>query len=352
MSEQFNVNEYWLKRGQTYVQEQRLALPYHRLQERFLFDVLRGARLPMRRVLELGCGFGRITKLLAENFPDAQITALDLSPDQLDHARRQCAGAGQIQFRQYDFYSGLPFPDSNYDVAIAIEVFLHHPHLVVLGLIDKLSSTARAIVNLDWSESWPWKVPGHVWIHDYTTLYAQAGLTCAEFVLPEKVEGKQQKLFIAARELPREVVELERIVRAEAPAASSGATSAGAAPQPIGEDWLQQLQLAEREIREVIPAHSTFILVNDDQWREDGALSGRRALPFLERAGEYWGPPDDDATAFRELERMRQAGAAFIVFAWPSFWWFNHYQSFHHYLRGSFRCLLENERLVIFKLKN
>jgi hypothetical protein len=117
------------------------------------------------------------------------------------------------------------------------------------------------------------------------------------------------------------------------------------------EEWLQQLQLAEREIREVIPAGSTFILVNDDQWRDDGVLSGRRARPFLEHDGEYWGPPADDATAIRELERLRRAGAAFIVFGWPSFWWFGHYKSFHQHLRALFPCLLENERLVIFKLK-
>src|ERR1044071_9412671 len=102
MSE-FNVNEYWLKRGRTYIREERLDLVYHRLQERFLFDVLGEARLPMRTILELGCGFGRITRLLAHHFPDTKITALDLSPEQLEYARTYCAGLRNIKLYKHDF---------------------------------------------------------------------------------------------------------------------------------------------------------------------------------------------------------------------------------------------------------
>src|SRR5712671_6123658 len=127
MSADFDVNRYWLERGRTYSQEERLGLEYHRIQERFLIDVLRQGHVPTGRILELGCGFGRITKLLAENFSNSQITALDLSPDQLSNARRNCSDCPNVRFEQYDFYSGQPFPGNGYDVAIAIEVFLHHP---------------------------------------------------------------------------------------------------------------------------------------------------------------------------------------------------------------------------------
>ena len=81
MSDSFNVNEYWLKRGREGAPEDPRYAEYHRLQEHFLFDKLRKAQIPMRNLLELGCGGGRITRLLAEQFPAARITALDLSPD-------------------------------------------------------------------------------------------------------------------------------------------------------------------------------------------------------------------------------------------------------------------------------
>src|SRR6185436_18640992 len=131
----FDVNEYWLSRGQRYIDEDRLAGPYHRLQEQFLLDVIRRALLPTKRILELGCGFGRITKLLSENFSESQITALDLSPDQIHHAQDYCRGKPNVIFGQYDFYSGNRLPGDKYDLAVAIEVFLHHPAEVVSRLL-------------------------------------------------------------------------------------------------------------------------------------------------------------------------------------------------------------------------
>jgi hypothetical protein len=79
-------------------------------------------------------------------------------------------------------------------------------------------------------------------------------------------------------------------------------------------------------------------------------LPQRRAIPFLEHLGQYWGPPADDATALRELERLRQAGASHIVFASPSFWWLDHYVGLCNHLRSLNACLLENERLVVVRL--
>src|SRR6185295_18483506 len=115
MSAEFDATTYWMKRGKVYLEEEQSYAKYHRVQERFLFDTLRAGRLPMQNILELGCGFGRVTKLMAEHYPDANLVALDLSPDQLENARRHCAGIDRIRFEQYDLYSGGPFPGTNYD---------------------------------------------------------------------------------------------------------------------------------------------------------------------------------------------------------------------------------------------
>src|SRR5688572_17092255 len=109
MSETFNANQYWLKRGQTYAQE-GFPNDFHQLQERFLVDILRASRIPMKRILEVGCGFGRITKVLADAFPKASILAVDLSQEQLENARRHCANHRTISFQHHEFYSRAPFP--------------------------------------------------------------------------------------------------------------------------------------------------------------------------------------------------------------------------------------------------
>jgi hypothetical protein len=104
------------------------------------------------------------------------------------------------------------------------------------------------------------------------------------------------------------------------------------------------------ELAPLIPQGETLILV-DQAKLETNAIAGRHALPFLERAGEYWGPPPDDETAIREFERLRGSGANFIVFAWPAFWWLDYYQGFNRHLRQHHRNVLENDRIVVFDLR-
>jgi hypothetical protein len=40
-----------------------------------------------------------------------------------------------------------------------------------------------------------------------------------------------------------------------------------------------------------------------------------------------------------------------MVFAWPAFWWLEHYAGLREHLRSKFRCVLDNERLVAFDLR-
>jgi glycosyltransferase involved in cell wall biosynthesis len=118
-----------------------------------------------------------------------------------------------------------------------------------------------------------------------------------------------------------------------------------------GTSWLHRVHAATEQVTQLVPAADAFILVDQEQWGTGETLSGRRRIRFLEREGQYWGPPPDDGTAIRELERQRRAGAGFIVFGWPAFWWLDHYAEFHRHLRSRFHCVLENERVVAFDLR-
>jgi len=114
--------------------------------------------------------------------------------------------------------------------------------------------------------------------------------------------------------------------------------------------WMKRARAAMEEIVAMVPSGEAFILVDDGSWEAAEAFAGR-CVPFLERDGQYWGPPADDAIAIRELERLRAAGASFIIFGWPAFWWLDHYTGLHGHLRSTHRCVLENERLVAFDLR-
>ena len=114
--------------------------------------------------------------------------------------------------------------------------------------------------------------------------------------------------------------------------------------------WFNRLRSAADEIKKVVHAGETFILVDQDKWGSIGCLADRHRIPFLERDGVYNGQPKNSEEAIRELDRLRATGANFIAFVWSSFWWLEYYERFHTSLCSRFRCVLENERLVVFDL--
>jgi hypothetical protein len=114
-------------------------------------------------------------------------------------------------------------------------------------------------------------------------------------------------------------------------------------------NWQHEIRLLSHEVGRVCQGEATTILVGQHELG-DTPIPECRTIPFLERDGQYWGPPADDEIAIQELERLRRTGAAFIVFAWSAFWWLDYYAAFHRYLRSRYPCRLENDRLVAFDL--
>jgi hypothetical protein len=114
--------------------------------------------------------------------------------------------------------------------------------------------------------------------------------------------------------------------------------------------WVSRLRRAAKDIRTLVPAESTIILVDQGSFGNEFFPEGR-SIPFLERNGCYWGCPPDDETAIREFDRLHRSGAEFMAFGWPAFWWLDYYAELNSHLRSKFRCVLENERLVVFDLR-
>jgi len=115
-----------------------------------------------------------------------------------------------------------------------------------------------------------------------------------------------------------------------------------------GED-IPKLRQVGAEIRKLIPRGIKFVLVDEEQIRKTSRLEN--ATPFLEKDGQYWGAPENDSTAIREIERMRQDNAQFIVFISSTFWWLDHYKQFQQHLRSHYLCVREDEHLVAFNLR-
>ena len=107
-------------------------------------------------------------------------------------------------------------------------------------------------------------------------------------------------------------------------------------------------ELLSGDLEPIIPAGALFIMVDKGRQHELGG--GRRAVPFPERDGDWAGYPADDAAAMTELERLRRAGAQFIVFPRPMFYWLEAYPELNKSLVAHGRCVLNNDRVLIFEL--
>lgn len=87
---------------------------------------LRGLGLAPRRVLDFGCGIGNSAPHLREAFPDAEITAVDVSDKSLAVARSRFPGAAD--FVLCDPGGAPPAPAEGYDLIFSACVFHHIEH--------------------------------------------------------------------------------------------------------------------------------------------------------------------------------------------------------------------------------
>lgn len=78
------------------------------------------------RVLDLGCGTGPTTRVLARRPAVAEIVGVDPSPVFLDKARRSMAEHPHVSFHEGDARS-LAFADESFDVAIVHTCLTHVP---------------------------------------------------------------------------------------------------------------------------------------------------------------------------------------------------------------------------------
>lgn len=83
-------------------------------------------RLPLRgneRVLDAGCGSGRVTEQLAERLPEGRVIALDGSPSMIEAARERLAPFGdRIEYVVADLGAPLPI-DEGVDAVLSTATF-------------------------------------------------------------------------------------------------------------------------------------------------------------------------------------------------------------------------------------
>ena len=69
------------------------------------------------RVLDVGCGSGSMSRLIARSFPQAEVVGVDVREQYLDFARARAREEGirNLKFQSGDVFA-LPFPDASFDL--------------------------------------------------------------------------------------------------------------------------------------------------------------------------------------------------------------------------------------------
>jgi SAM-dependent methyltransferase len=80
------------------------------------------------RVLDLGCGDGRLLALVLLKCPNAQGVAVDSSPLMLAKAKERFAGNGRVQVKEHDLNQPLPQQWGKFDVVCSSFAIHHLPH--------------------------------------------------------------------------------------------------------------------------------------------------------------------------------------------------------------------------------
>lgn len=91
-----------------------------------------------RRVLDFGCGVGRLTNALAELAPASEVTGVDIASSMVRRARELNRHPDRVRFEPYDGHR-LPFADGSVDTAVSLVVVQHAPPAAQLQYLLELN---------------------------------------------------------------------------------------------------------------------------------------------------------------------------------------------------------------------
>lgn len=193
--------KYWMERGPVYYDQHRRLNPISKsrfyLQERAIINQLYNY-YPFESVLEVGCGYGRITSLILDNLSISKslkrYVAIDISLDQINKAQERTREKGNVEYRQIAIQD-LDY-ENEFDLVIASEVLMHVPPDQIRGAIDKLISASKGLIlNVDWcAPKEPREAGGYCFQHNYEALYGDAFIKSVP-IWPSRL--LRQSIFVA-----------------------------------------------------------------------------------------------------------------------------------------------------------
>jgi len=95
-----------------------------------MINICQGLHPQQMKVLEIGCGAGRVTRALARLF--GEVHAVDVSAEMIKQARRNLAGFANVHLYLNNGMDLSPLPPIEFDFAFSSIVFQHIPSYEVI----------------------------------------------------------------------------------------------------------------------------------------------------------------------------------------------------------------------------
>lgn len=174
-----------------------------------------------RRILDFGCGIGRMIRHLVDHNTTAEIWGVDISATHVEWCKRYLRPP--FHFATTTTFPHLPFPDGHFDLVYAGSVFTHIddlPDAWILEVRRVLSPAGRAYVTLSddhtihllethWSYSRHWLAAQLLGTREYQEnkdsfgmLVIDRGLGCQVFYRPDYFERMLLPSFTIAARYP------------------------------------------------------------------------------------------------------------------------------------------------------
>lgn len=128
-----NARHYVDTARQEWTDEEFFASGRRTLEEEVLTDmtnICQGRDPKQMKVLEIGCGAGRVTRALSDVF--GEVHGVDVSGEMIERARRALADRPNAHFYKNNGMDLAVVPELRFDFAFSIIVFQHIPNLAVI----------------------------------------------------------------------------------------------------------------------------------------------------------------------------------------------------------------------------
>jgi len=144
----------WDKKWEIFKKDNRSHSTPDKVTSAIIEFIVRHLNGDIKRILETGCGTGRICFALASIYPDSQVIGTDISQHSIDlcNKARTQNNASNVTFEKMDIYD-LKFPNDTFDLAISEGVLQHIPN-DLQGLKEMVRVTKKngivfaSVVNL------------------------------------------------------------------------------------------------------------------------------------------------------------------------------------------------------------